>query len=239
MLIDQLILESLHYWPLENEEDIKELKTKLWGYSKNVTNIRGIQGNSLVNTKESGVFSIGNNPSAFHKIQHPARSNCSISLWLKYHSRSDRKGQIFFSTGERGHKIFQHNGRFDHVSYRVSWNSAYCVSVVAAPEGTWSHFAFISEPITTANTKKLTIYLNGEKVSKYELEKCGKESNAHSTGKVMIGDPTKGELPNAALDEILIWDRVLSTTEVEQLYHYYKGFLNFMANYMLVCIQNI
>ena len=220
MLIDQLIRESLYYWPLENEERIQEVKTKLWGYSSNVTNKQGIQGRSLVNINKNGYMILGTSHTEFNKIKLPKlHAQISISFWLKYHSKNDEKGQTFFSTGSRGYKIFQHNGVPQQIQFKVSWDDGFCMNAISAPEGVWSHFVFMR------SMTELYIYFNGEEILEYNSKVCEKGKNEPSNEQVVSGDPTTRELPNAELDEIIIWEKILNKAEVQGLYHYYKGFI--------------
>ena len=224
LALDQLIRESFHYWPLENERDIKEVKAKLWGYSSNVTTVRGIQDTSLVNKEENGYLLLGDNKKAFYRVKHPHHvdTRITISLWLKHYNKNQLQEQTFFTTGNKhGLKIFQYNGTFDHIAFQVTWSTSYCVSVITASTGVWSHLVFVWDPLL----ENITIYYNGKLVQQYLSKGCYMEKTDESNGQVIVGDSNTGKLPSAALDEILIWLRMLSDIEVENIYHYYKGFV--------------
>ena len=77
----------------------------------------------------------------------------------------------------------------------------------------WTHLAIIIKQ------KNITIFLNGEETN---LKKACEFSSYTNTpdSRLTLG---RNSFPRVAYDEIIIWEKTLTKSEVHKLYAYYKG----------------
>jgi len=104
-----------------------------------------------------------------------------------------------------------------HVSYYDGTSWRYLITTSTIPDLTWSHVFITLEP-DGANTL-VKIYINGD------LDKSGTVTGQPTlyTGKLTIGRHSPGtERFNGSISEVRIYNRALSTDEIDTLYHSYR-----------------
>ena len=91
-------------------------------------------------------------------------------------------------------------------------------STVSAPRNTWTHVVFTYEN-TDAGDDKIVLYVNGEKDG--QVGPTWGTPNNPSNALLMGGDATSSYY-TGKLDEILLYDTVLSTEQVNSIYNHYE-----------------
>ena len=159
---------------------------------------------------------------------HLSSDGWTLSLWLRNRKKENFGGQTFFKTGEAsenrvGFHIYQINGSFEHIAYRVISTIQVCTFIIPAPENIWSHFVFTWK--LNISTEDVKIYINGKELTKFFYRGC-KSGNfpVGNTKYVQLGDFKVLSLsPYVAFDDVIAWYKLLSSNDVKSMFHYYKG----------------
>jgi len=131
----------------------------------------------------------------------------AISIWFNSNSLHDGHAKIF-STNANNHTYLQYNG-VDSENLTIKVNEFFSGINDEAMYNAWNHF------IVTFNSSRFIAYLNGvEKVSM-----SGSYDVNLSDLKIGIRFDAADNWFNGSIDNIGIWDRSLSTNEIELLYN--------------------
>ena len=86
----------------------------------------------------------------------------------------------------------------------------------------WTHLTIVAGK--QIFVKRLVIYVNGEKIDSYLEETCVDGSHPNTSySRLTLG---RKSYPQVAYDEIILWERELAASDVQDLYGYYKGKYN-------------
>jgi len=171
-------------------------------------------GNGKINS--GGGFNGTNSNIELPSNTYISTTNFTVSAWFKTTSHSSSVGEIVSSDNSSNVRLFQlavasskvRLVRFDSsdsVITNISSSSNY-------NDGNW-HFAVVTFDSSVGSK----IYVDGTQVaSDTVLTQNNNESSIWSIGSNT--NPTKIEFFNGAIDEVGIWDRTLSGSEVSSLY---------------------
>ena len=155
-------------------------------------------------------------------------SGITLSLWLKHANRE--AGQTFLSTGgsepealdlNRGFRIFQLNGSFDHIAVEMRNEFKRCLRAFSAPQNIWSHLAVVFNSISSGNCGIFKFFFNGELQSPLFVEEKSQNHSSVSS-LVQIGDLSSGS-PTAVFDDLAIWYEKFGAADISKFYNYYTG----------------
>jgi len=138
----------------------------------------------------------------------------SISLWVKFDNVSGEQGLFNGTDGnywDNGYGITLKDGRIQGHKNREAEGANRAISTTVPIVGTWYHVVFIVVNTPTPNN----IYINGI------LE--GSSSNitpiSHANEVKRIGNSGNGKWLDGYIDQVRFYDRVLTSTEVTELYN--------------------
>ena len=223
--MDNFTLDSIHYWSFDKVGDPKDLHGRPWGILKGKGNsdVEGVHRSAYnINASSGSMTLLKASDSPYPCLVNP--SNCSngltISLWLKHRNVIDAfySGQIFLRSGngfrnQTGFMLYQVNSSFDHLALQVNKPTSRCTYIFSAPEKVWSHYVIVWD-------SELKLYRNGEIVSAYLHQEC--ESHVSKVEpQLILGDWEFNR--HVSFDEVTIWNRSLSGSEVKKIFKFYKG----------------
>lgn len=140
-------------------------------------------------------------------------------LLSNYHGGSAYSGQFFFacktpnSEGWRTLDVVLGQGPGVYLRYMSSKRRM--------QQNVWSHVAF-SYDEARGPGKKVRLYLDGEEMGDYEIQSEGNGGpilNIEEGLRIMAHrDTPTGTLSNGMLDEVMVFDRALSDTEIREIY---------------------
>lgn len=143
--------------------------------------------------------------------------NLSISLWVKLNSNSDG---TLFDNGVfwNGYSLRVVSGKIVAYEYSGGWTSV--TSIATINTESWYYIT-----MTRVNGGKLTVYINGQ----YDNSGNSSETITYGTVKATIGagwwqsNNRYDGFINGFLDDVRIYNRVLSADEVRRLYYISSG----------------
>lgn len=139
-------------------------------------------------------------------------SSFSISLWYKMVAFNDDTKYLLryhtnSSKNEHLHLVIRAGGNIAIGFHANDYNSNFIV-----PEGEWVHYSFVCNAIT----KEQALYVNGEFYGS-RISPSGWLTVSDS--ELIIGSDVGSRWPNGYIDDVRIYDHVLSEYEVKQIYH--------------------
>ena len=139
------------------------------------------------------------------------------TAWVKRESGNNNNNIM---SGDEGHALWApHNYDYKLSSGHQPWNAVQDAEPLEV--GVW-YFVSVTYEITS---QTMTLYKNGVEVD----QATGIEGPAESS-KTYIGKYASGSYWIGAIDEAGIWDRALSSMEIEQLYNMGNGIIARKAN---------
>ena len=137
------------------------------------------------------------------KIDTSTFSGWSAFTWAKYDSSSIGNDYIF-----GGYALYHNTGNLKHYD-----GSSVAISTSSFPSETWTHVG-----VTCDNsTGILTLYFNGTNDSSHSIDCDYSHANRISVVGAYTG--TSGNQFQGSLDEVMIFDRALNSTEVSNIYN--------------------
>lgn len=146
----------------------------------------------------------------------------SISMWIKQTSAA-RKGLLAMDGSSEAQAdnilyrlIVTAGGNIEYIhEYNGGVNQQDTDMGFGASAGTWAHLVMVRD--TTA--KKVTLYKNA--VADADTYTYGTNPNGGTSSDLVVGSVAGGGIPfNGLIDEFIIYDRALTTTEITNLYLY-------------------
>lgn len=151
-------------------------------------------------------------------------SNLSISAWYSFANGAE-EGQIIASGDYRGGNDPIHMRLGPNGSTQLSFNNIATATDFSSLTGKWYHF--VSTLGSHNGISQLNIYIDGKVIASSEksLEVISYDKDMPTLIGALEGRPfysMPGQFFNGSLDEIRIYDRTLSATEVNALYEIEK-----------------
>ncbi|XP_048582741.1 uncharacterized protein LOC5513116 isoform X3 [Nematostella vectensis] len=231
---DRIVFEdAVLYLPLDDPKDVRVLNahTNNWGGIAHASAIRGIVDQALSFRSSSPALIISSQeivyPNALGYSRFCDPPGCTMVFWLRFTSNP---GQVFISyqtnSIERGFRVSQAPLSKPHVSFSVTVDSMKSVVEFEAPEGIWNHY------VLSYKSGDLAVFLNGKQVE-YLNRQDEAGFNDTTPSRLTIG-AEGSSAPDADLDELMFINSVLSSTDVSNMYKYYKGLPNLYINSSII-----
>ncbi|MBW2979781.1 right-handed parallel beta-helix repeat-containing protein, partial [Candidatus Woesearchaeota archaeon] len=137
-------------------------------------------------------------------------SALTYSAWVKTESPSVKQWIICPDNGGYDWTLLLENGKAALMTGANYWDSSYSITT------DWTHLVAVFD----TTTSKASLYVNGE------FFEDASTFGGTTTGYVTIGNYPSAGIPNhfnGTIDEVTIWNRSLSATEIEKLYESSKG----------------
>lgn len=209
----QLYKDSSHFWPLDSEEEIRDLSTPGWGRANGgVYEVFGVMTDGV-----DGEIQLNHEGDTC--ATKTANYSCedtgfTVSLFIKPENREDGRRQTFFKS--LGKFVVYQEPYTKSLIVRVQRATEYCLMEMAMPEKIWSHLAFTYNALTP---KTLTVYRNGQRIEKFiRDEGCNKEGAPEfSSSSVLLG-AGDGVFAKATYFYVAIWKQVLPEERIAQIF---------------------
>lgn len=144
-------------------------------------------------------------------------SDFSTSMWVKFNSTSGTQPLIDFNRSGNGHDLLYHNPtygfRYDNRPNGGTDTAVLSQGSVTISANIWYHV------VLTRNKNNWNIYLNGQSIASGYSELPVNNSTYTSIGYYNDSDAALTAL-NGSLDDVRVYNRALSTSEVKLLYDY-------------------
>lgn len=209
----QLYKDSSHFWPLDSEEEIKDLATPGWGKANGgVYEVFGMTTDGV-----SGEIHLNHEGDTC--ATKTANYSCedagfTVSLFIKPENRADGLQQTFFQS--LGKFVVYQEANSKSLIVRVQRTTEYCLKEIQMPEKIWSHLAFTYD---ASAPQTLTVYRNGQRIYKFiRDEGCNKAGIPEfSSSSVLLGG---GDVvfAKASYFDIAIWKQVLPEESIAQIF---------------------
>lgn len=206
--------------------DIKNLQGTTWAQrSAFLHSTFGVRGQAVKATGGAGPIRLDDDEQNGYLARPVTSSQVTLALWLLYQSKVPPAAQTFLASGEelmgsRGIRLYQEDGSKEELSFRVVTSSKQCLVKFRAPQGIWTHLIF-SWKRSSALSDQITVYRNGKIVADLLANNCENRIFPDITmTDFTIGSAT---LPTATFDDVIVWLKTLSKSEVERLFEYYEG----------------
>jgi hypothetical protein len=145
-------------------------------------------------------------------------SGHSVSFWIYLNSFSKDKYPTIFNiknnSGGYNAYYISNQGSYEGVSIYNGSASLRAAGISSAFPGKWNHVAIVFDGVSHTSTSSWTVYLNGVPKS---ITTGG--AWASHTLNVIGDDSGSGDYVDGKLDDVRIYNRALSATEVQQLYN--------------------
>jgi len=208
------------------------LLTNIWGYWKfdnDITDATGSRSPSLVGTLSytTGKINYGAQFNATQAVDTNANfqvesSEWSVNFWARLSTTSGLGLDTIFAQGNSTETI---QNSIDFNTTRLTFRSRATSDqnvfhLQNYYDDTWRMFTFVKTG--TGSTGTITIYVNGTSVSSGTITNFNDRSNDFFIGR--LGDSTLSAYTyRNKLDELGVWTRSLTSTEVTQLYNSGNG----------------
>ncbi len=142
----------------------------------------------------------------------------TVALWIRPAGPSSSYQVVFAKTNpgswNQGYGLVRVSGDADHLQFFVNYYGNSAVKVPVRPKE-WTHLA------CTFDGAKLTAFVNGKPVDAKAVASAGGPMGqpiGHTTKPLVLGGDGSGYAWSGLLDEFVLFDRPLDTTEVRRLY---------------------
>ena len=142
-------------------------------------------------------------------------SDVTISLWIQA-SAWNVQWQGIFAHGEQSDYRIARQSNTDpaQIAYAGGISDIQSTTTITAGDGMWHHIV-----ATTAEGGVTQIFVDGVPAEATSATGASiAQSNANNNVLLIGGNPDNGREFQGLIDDAAMWDRVLSTTEVEQIY---------------------
>ncbi|MES2773086.1 MAG: LamG-like jellyroll fold domain-containing protein [Bacteroidota bacterium] len=144
----------------------------------------------------------------------------TISAWVRPKGIQAAYAAMFSTETSPGRVAMNFRGSNNELGYHWGSGSNYNISSgLLVPANQWSHVAMVVEPT------QVTFYLNGKKVTKTATN-ASTSFNAPLSFGTMGGGWEGSRTMNGSVDEVCVWNRALTQTEIRQLRHLTKNATN-------------
>lgn len=174
-------------------------------------------GDSAINLQDNTSYINCDNPYDFRKINYPSQGDFSVSCWVYYTSGIDSR--IVSTGGATSYEIGMAIGTSQALGMftpRVRTNTTiYSINAASFVTSSWLHVVITWD----ASTTTLSLYVNNSFI---DSDNTGSSQTSTSLVDVLyIGQrPTSTALdPPPRIDDIAIYNKVLTTDEIESLYN--------------------
>jgi hypothetical protein len=137
--------------------------------------------------------------------------NMTIEMWIKISSYSENIQTIYNKAFGGESSVYIRNGKVGF-SYGRSGNDMMPYQALAMPSvlplNQWRHVAFVRDTVN----KKIRMYLNGNLIKEADMTY---DNGVRTTREVLIGRGQNGNYFNGYLDDIKVWNKVLSQVEIQ------------------------
>nr|XP_058944113.1 uncharacterized protein LOC131772241 [Pocillopora verrucosa] len=234
---DELLSQAEYVWTFDHLNDIKDLPGKTWAErSALLQSTTGVRGRAVSTAGGAGPIRLHDDSEKSYLVWPLKSAQVTVALWLLYHSKVPPDFQTFLASAEevsggRGIHLFQMDGSKEELTFRVTVGNGRCFVKFHAPQGVWTHWVFTWKKVNNKLSEDMTVYRNGKAVDDLLQNTCEARNYPEITNfDFTIGSHT---LPKASFDDIIVWLKLLSTSEVEELFSYYEGRANLHVNVSL------
>lgn len=224
---DELLSQAEYVWTFDHLNDIKDLPGKTWAErSALLQSTTGVRGRAVSTAGGAGPIRLHDDSEKSYLVWPLKSAQVTVALWLLYHSKVSPDFQTFLASAEevsggRGIHLFQIDGSKEELTFRVTVGNGRCFVKFHAPQGVWTHWVFTWKKVNNKLSEDMTVYRNGKAVDDLLQNTCEARNYPEITNfDFTIGSHT---LPKASFDDIIVWLKLLSTLEVEELFSYYEG----------------
>lgn len=143
----------------------------------------------------------------------------SIGFWIRQENSGSFSDNVPLvqrgGTPTKGWKFYQGSASSNFYLFVYGYSGSSVGLSSPLPLNTWIYV------VGTANSTHNCIYKNG--LSEYDCNPKGSGSYSHPDSNFFIGTYYSGQNPNfyGSLDEIIVWNRALNTTEISDIYNYF------------------
>lgn len=205
-----LLTNLVYYWKLDESSGTRNDSHGSANLTDNNTvteDINGVINSSARFTSANSEYLNGS-----VSLNFTDTASWSIQFWAK---RTGIGDNIFISFNASGSTVLRINDGNGNVIPRDSTNTNFCFSTSnSVPVNTWTHVVLVQDQV--ANETR--IYINGVSDNTGSVVNCG------SPDTIYLGHRTTSTYYDGSLDEVGIWSRALTASEVSSLYNSGSGF---------------
>ena len=141
-----------------------------------------------------------------------AAGDLTLSMWVKSDSTTTQQFIASFNTffGDNRLMLGHHAGSSVLEVYDGSWRDTSAIII----NGYWHHIACVLDD----PNDKVTIYVDGNNVHSYTTSTTIAADDLFSLGQEYDAGPSPSDYFNGIIDEVALYNRVLSVEEIQQLY---------------------
>ena len=202
-------------------KDIKDLQGDTWANgTSTLQNTKGVRGRAVKASGGSGPIRLRED-TGFYLGRPTHNVEVTLSLWLLYQSRG--VAQTFLTAGrqengDRGVHLFQNDGTKEELTFNMRDHVRSCSFRFGATQRVWTQLVFTWK--RDSGVDAVLVYRNGKVITDV-AKNCHLGSfSDDSDNDIKLGS---SQMPFASFDDIIVWGKALSESQVERLFRFYKG----------------
>ena len=202
-------------------KDIKDLQGETWANgSSTLQKTTGVRGRAVKASGGSGPIRLRKD-TGFYLGRPRHKVEVTLSLWLLYQSRG--VAQTFLAVGrqeneDRGVHLYQNDGTKEELTFNVRNDEKSCSYTFEVPQRVWTQLVFTWK--RASGVDAVIVYRNGKAITDV-AKKCYSGSfSDDSDNDIKLGSSL---MPFASFDDIIVWGKALTESQVERLFRFYKG----------------
>lgn len=146
-----------------------------------------------------------------------AASDLTLSLWIKSDSIASQQFVAAFNTVSGGNKLLL--GHPSNMSNLYVHDGDWEDTGVAVFDGNWRHLVFVLNDAVD----RVLVYVDGSNVYEYSTSTSIAADDLFSLGQEYDDGPAASDFYNGLIDEVRVYDRVLTLQEIQLLYNGSSG----------------
>ena len=204
-------------------KDIKDLQGETWANgSSSLQQTTGIHGRAVKASGGSGPIRLRKDTG--RSLTRPSNNvGVTLSLWLLYQSRG--VAQTFLAAGrqeneDRGVHLYQNDGNKEELTFNIRNQYKSCSFRFGVPQQVWTQLVFTWKQASGVGT--VVVFRNGKVITDVAKNCYGRSFSDDPDDDIKLGS---SQMPFASFDDIIVWRKALTESQVERLFRFYKGLL--------------
>ena len=202
-------------------KDIKDLQGEAWANgTSTLQNTKGVRGRAVKASGGSGPIRLRED-TGFYLGRPTHNVEVTLSLWLLYQSRG--VAQTFLTAGrqengDRGVHLFQNDGTKEELTFNMRDHVKSCSFRFGVTQRVWTQLVFTWK--RDSGVDAVVVYRNGKVITDVAKNCYLGSFSDDSDNDIKLGS---SQMPFASFDDIIVWGKALSESQVERLFRFYKG----------------
>lgn len=223
MEADELLSDANYLWTFDDVNNIKDLKRNIWAeVTDGLKTASGVRRQAIKASGAQGNIHLGQDTVGL--LIYPALGGRAISIWIQYESKGPGNSQMFLAVGGqenevqgKGTYLYQKDGGKEDLTFEMRSSGKSCSYTFGIPQRMWTHLVFTHSG--TGGLHGLTLYRNGKEL-RTVVKECYDKRSSQISRSIRLGFT---QLPLALFDDLAVWNKSLTKSQVEKLFWFYKG----------------